>query len=195
MSELFIMQHYVHTSSIFKTLAIDHFSPTLKSSFLVFQFCQIWKLWRNSFFQGDQNFPVDLSPSAALWVYKSGLLKLPGGSKTTLVFCVSRLLCESGIWLLRTLGVSAVSGLELMILFVFANSVLEFSSLKLHEWVLSWQSEFSTSKFLPCVKEQVDYYFPKWSNNFHSSGDSVWLVNNSFHQVSSLIQLLPKQKW
>ena len=44
----------------------------------------------------------------------------------TMVFSVSRLLGESEIWLLSSLSVCTVSGLELMIPSVSANSVLNF---------------------------------------------------------------------
>ena len=112
-------------------------SLTWKSRFFVFHFCWIRRFWRNSFLQRDQNSP------AICWIfvhlrreYKSGLSKLPGGGKITLVFCVSRLLDESGIWPLTSLSVYARSGMLLMIPSVSANSVLKFSSFKLHEWVL-----------------------------------------------------------
>ena len=142
---------------------------------------------------------LNLSPSVP-WVQKSCLSKLPGGGKKTLVFCVSRLLGECGIWLLTLLSVSAVSGIDLMIPSVSANSVLKFSSFKLHKWFLSrhqvlfWQFEFPTLEFLPFVKQQVDC-FPKWSNRFHSSGDNVWLVHNLFHLVIFVVHLLPQQNW
>ena len=84
-----------------------------------------------------------------------------------MVFYVSiGLLRESGMWLLTSLSVSTVSGLELIIPSVFANSVLKFSLFKLHQYVLSrhhvlsWQSKFGASKLLPYMKQYVDY-FPK----------------------------------
>ena len=55
-----------------------------------------------------------------------------------MVFYVSiGLLRESGMWLLTSLSVSTVSGLELIIPSVFANSALKFSLFKLHQYVLS----------------------------------------------------------
>ena len=132
------------SGSFFTTLVMGHLflprssfsntmSPTSKFHFFVFHFCWIWRLWRNSFLQRDQNYP------AICWIYlhlcrecKSGLSKLPGGGKTTPAFCVSRLLGESGIWLLTSLSVSTVSSLELMIPSVSANSALKFSSFNLH---------------------------------------------------------------
>ena len=134
-------------------------SPTSKSCFFVFHFCWIWRLWRNSFLQHDQNSP------AIRWIhlylcceYKSCLLKLPGGGKITLVFCVSRLLGEGGIWLL-TLSVSTVSGLELMIPSVSANSALKFSSFKLHGWVLSKASSIVQAVWIPPICEAAGGLF------------------------------------
>ena len=46
---------------------------------------------------------------------------------------MSRLLGESGNWLLILLSVSTVSGTELMIPPVSVSSVLKFSSTQLHE--------------------------------------------------------------
>ena len=137
------------SGSIFTTLAMGHLflhrssfsntmSPASKSRFFVFHFCRIWMLLRNSFLQRDQN------SSAICWIqlylrrdYNSGLSKIPEGGKITLVICVSSLLGEIGIWLLTSLSVSTVSALELMTPSVSASSVLKFSSIELHEWVLS----------------------------------------------------------
>ena len=130
----FVMGHlFLHRSSFSNTM-----SPASKSRFFVFHFCRIWMLLRNLFLQRDQN------SSVICWIQlylrrdcKSGLSKIPGGGKITLVVCVSRLLGEMGIWILTSLSVSTVSALELMIPSVSANRVLKFSSIKLHEWVLS----------------------------------------------------------
>ena len=126
---------------------------------------------------------------------KSDLSKLPGGGKTTLVFCMSRLLGESGNWLLILLSVSTVSGTELMIPPVSVSSVLKFSSTQLHEWTAYCRDSpnFLAPKLLPYVKEQVDY-FPKWSSHFNSSVDNVWIVQDSFHLVRSLIYFSASRK-
>ena len=144
----------LHTSpfesgSIFTTLAIGRLffsrssfsntmSPISKSRFFYSIFVGPWGSEKIDF-SNVTKIPSNMLnlSSSAPWVQKSCLSKLLGGGKTTLVFCVSRLLGECGIWLLTLLSVSAVSGIDSMIPSVSANSALKFSSFKLHKWFLS----------------------------------------------------------
>ena len=100
-------------------------SPNSKFLLLSFHFCLVYKLCRNSFLHLYQNSSALCCMHFHLLLeYRSGFVKTSGGGMAISVFIVNRLLGESGIWLLVSLKVSTVSGLELIIDSTFAIKVL-----------------------------------------------------------------------
>ena len=105
---------------------------------LIFHFCGVWKLRRNYFHQRDQNSPTLCCTCLhRIRESRSGLLNNSGGGIKTSLFMARRLLGDNIISLLTSLRDSTVRGLELMIAFVLATSVLNPSSLKLWPWVFN----------------------------------------------------------
>ena len=121
-------------------------SPNSKFLLLSFHFCLVCKLCRNSFLHLCQNSSAICCTRLHLLLeYRSGFVKTPGGGMTTFVFIVNRLLGESGIWLLISLKVSTVSGLELIIDSTSAIKVLSASSFN------DWPCVFSNPSKIPLV--------------------------------------------
>ena len=86
-------------------------SSTLKFLLLSFHLCLHCKVYEKTMFKNSS--VICCTHLYLLQRYRSCLVKTPGGGIITLVFMVNRLLGENSIWLLISLKVSTVSGLEL----------------------------------------------------------------------------------
>ena len=122
-------------------------SPTSKFLLWLFHFYLVCKLCRNPFLHHLYQNSSAICPCSMhlhlLLEYRSGFVKRPGGGMITFVFIVNRLLGESGIWLLISLKVSTVCGLELIIDSTSAIKVLIASSFN------DWPCVFSNPSEIP----------------------------------------------
>ena len=122
--------------------------PTSKFLFLSFHFCLVCKLCRNSFLHLCQKLLYNMLHTSPFFLeYRSGFVKITGGGMIKFIFIANRLLGESGIWLLISLMVSSVSGLQLIIDPTSVTKVLCASSFNDCPCVFSNSSNLSLFEF------------------------------------------------
>ena len=135
--------HWLHWQSCSFNITM---SQTSKFLLLSFHFCLDCKLCRIYFLHLCQNSSAICCTRLHLLLeYKSGFVKIPGRGITTFAFIVNRLLGESRIWLLISLKVSTVSGLELVIDSTSTIKVLNVSSFN------DWPCAFGYPSKIPLV--------------------------------------------